>query len=684
MAQVEANASVILFRASVVGGVVGTFTQVNEVNATAGGTVTIADLNNNQGLIADGSYVYEAQQVDLAGNPGPITSTSTTITIDSTPPLAPAAPMLDPASDTGVSNTDGITRITVTGFPIFNISGIEGLATVQLFRLAPGSTTPVLVGSAVAASNATSVTIVDNTSPTADGVYTYTALQIDVAHNTSSASLPAVVSYETAQPPTPSSLTLDPASQTGASSPPTTSVRNPTFDVNVTVSGAASNSSLSLVRDGKVVAQTPYNITTATAIASIDFNTHLVTGIAVNIGGSGYTTAPTVVLTGGGFTTAATATATIATGGSGYSSASPPTVTIIGVGGGTGATATASVNSSGVVTGITITNAGSGYTSAVTVLIAPPTSSSGTTATGTALVNSSGGITGIMLTGPVSSIMVSSGGSGYTSAPTVTLVGGLTITDPGSVSDGSHNYQAFLTDLAGNKGALSKSLAVTFAPDPPGAPVLDPTSDSGNKGDNITNVTSGLLFNVSTATPGDTVELFRNGTLVGSRLGSGPITDPGPLLSQGVYVYTAQQLDQFGTLSLPSAPLNVTILTKATAPTQIRLDPLSDSGVTGDGVTSVTSNLMIDVFGITAGSTVLLFRGGTQVASQLSTVAGKVTISDPGPLLPGTYQYTAKQLDGAGNPSALSPSVSIQIVTAASVITPTLALDQIHGFGNAG
>ena len=51
-----------------------------------------------------------------------------------------------------------------------------------------------------------------------------------------------------------------------------------------------------------------------------------------------------------------------------YNVATPPSVTISG-GGGTGATATATVSSTGIVNGITITSGGSGYTTAPTVTI---------------------------------------------------------------------------------------------------------------------------------------------------------------------------------------------------------------------------------------------------------------------------------------------------------------------------
>jgi len=59
---------------------------------------------------------------------------------------------------------------------------------------------------------------------------------------------------------------------------------------------------------------------------------------------------------------------TITDSGLHYNAALPPTVTISG-GGGNGATATASVSTTGLVTGILITNGGSGYTSAPTVTI---------------------------------------------------------------------------------------------------------------------------------------------------------------------------------------------------------------------------------------------------------------------------------------------------------------------------
>ena len=89
---------------------------------------------------------------------------------------------------------------------------------------------------------------------------------------------------------------------------------------------------------------------------------------------------------------------------------------VIMVTGGTGTTATGTVSSVGVgeVNSITVTNPGSGYTSAPTVTIDPPTS--GTTATATATID--------VGTGIVTGVTITLAGDGYTSAPSVTFTGG--------------------------------------------------------------------------------------------------------------------------------------------------------------------------------------------------------------------------------------------------------------------
>lgn len=155
----------------------------------------------------------------------------------------------------------------------------------------------------------------------------------------------------------------------------------------------------------------------ATAHATINSTTKVVTAGVVDYAGFGYSSAPTVQFTStdGGTGAALTATVsggsvsslTVTSGGSGYSTA--PTLTIFG-GGGTGATATATV-SGGVVTGATVTAGGSHYSTAPVVFVKP--TDGGTGAAATATVSS----------GQISAITITSGGSNYTSAPTLTLTG---------------------------------------------------------------------------------------------------------------------------------------------------------------------------------------------------------------------------------------------------------------------
>ncbi len=85
--------------------------------------------------------------------------------------------------------------------------------------------------------------------------------------------------------------------------------------------------------------------------------------VGEEIVGDLYLAAATAAITGD-----AVSSFTITDGGEHYKSALPPTVTITG-GGGSGATGTAVVSATGIVTGITVSSGGTGYTSAPTVTI---------------------------------------------------------------------------------------------------------------------------------------------------------------------------------------------------------------------------------------------------------------------------------------------------------------------------
>ena len=157
-----------------------------------------------------------------------------------------------------------------------------------------------------------------------------------------------------------------------------------------------------------------------------------VTSVNVISGGTGYTTMPSVNFAGGGGTgAAATATGSVENiavviPGSGL--IGTPTVTLTG-GGGTGATAIANVIN-GSIASFTVTNGGSGYTSAPTVEITTDPFVSTHTIYLPLIYKSEASVSPPpsvpvgAATLRVSAIALTNGGSNYTTAPTVDLVGG--------------------------------------------------------------------------------------------------------------------------------------------------------------------------------------------------------------------------------------------------------------------
>jgi phage tail sheath protein FI len=196
-----------------------------------------------------------------------------------------------------------------------------------------------------------------------------------------------------------------------------------------------------------------------------------VTSFTVTDAGSGYVStadAPTVTVSApdedGGDTVDAIATLSggaitaiaISSAGSGYVSA--PTITITTADGdtGSGATATCNIDSSGAIDTITITNGGSGYKATPTVALSGGTDSSTTE-------GSLGAVT--VGTSTITSIVVDpngSNGSGYTSAPTVTVAAppsGTTATATATISPVGlkiKNGEEYLLNYANGAGVVGE------------------------------------------------------------------------------------------------------------------------------------------------------------------------------------------------------------------------------------
>ncbi len=219
--------------------------------------------------------------------------------------------------------------------------------------------------------------------------------------------------------------------------------------------------------------------TTATATATIS---GYVDGATVGTPGSGYTTVPTVTFSGGGgsgatgiavLTTETVTGITITNPGSGYTSA--PTITITG-GGGTGAVATATISAS--VTAISVSTAGTDYNSVPYISIAAP--ASGVPATATATVANGG----------VSGIQVVDGGTGYTTAPAVTVESGV-VTALSTGSDGNNISYSILPGTASGTFKLVVSYENPFTQTVAVAETFDNLSITGST-DNVTPYVNGV------------------------------------------------------------------------------------------------------------------------------------------------------------------------------------------------
>jgi hypothetical protein len=171
-----------------------------------------AGTNGGAASISVDAHAYH----DVAGNDG-AANTTLALSYDTLAPDGPSAPDLDKDSDSGVLDTDNLTRETALVFS----GSAEAGATVRLYD-SDGVTE---IGHDTAAGGTWHIT----TSALLDGVHTVTARTVDAAGNASAASGAVTVTVDTAGPATPAAPTLTIASDSGAVGDGITRVATPTF-----------------------------------------------------------------------------------------------------------------------------------------------------------------------------------------------------------------------------------------------------------------------------------------------------------------------------------------------------------------------------------------------------------------------------------------------------------------------
>ena len=254
-----------------------------------------------------------------------------------------------------------------------------------------------------------------------------------------------------------------------------------------------------------------------------------------------------------------------------------------------------------------------------------------------------------------------------------------------SISNGGSIYGIFIDGGSSDNLTLSEasdgSTEITNGSPPPSAPVVTDalTSDTGSStSDNITS-------NPALSGSGDanaTVTITQGGVVLGTTTadGSGNWSFTPTGLADGIHTLIASETNASSLTG--SASLTFTLDTTATtAASTPALSSGSDSGVSGDNITNVTTPVLTGT-GI-AGDTITLYDGNSAVGT--AVVAGNgawsVTAST---LTSDVHSLTTTQTDIAGNVSAASAALSVTIDTTAPAATSTPALATASDSGTTG
>ena len=241
----------------------------------------------------------------------------------------------------------------------------------------------------------------------------------------------------------------------------------------------------------------------------------------------------------------------------------------------------------------------------------------------------------------------------------------------------------------------------------PSKPALAAASDSGVKGDNITNVNTPTF--TGTAANGTTVSILSDGVSVGSAATSatGTYSVTTGVLADGNHVITAQSKDAAGTLSPASAGLNVTIDTVAPVASAPQSSLSSGMAVKIDAANFANSSIPVtlqwsatdagtiasyqlqqkkdtlSVVGISSTTSTGTFASVATPAANSTSVTldlalGQMLIGKPITL--NSYTYQVQACDVAGNCGTFTAAPKFQMIPVDDSLTGPL----LNGAGSIG
>lgn len=217
-----------------------------------------------------------------------------------------------------------------------------------------------------------------------------------------------------------------------------------------------------------------------------------------------------------------------------------------------------------------------------------------------------------------------------------------TFTDTGLSPNTSYAYKVAAFDAAGNQSSATSALNVSTLPD-----TQAPTAPGKPTSPSQTMTSINLSWTASTDNVAVTgYRVFRNGTQVAVQ--PSPSYTDTSLAVNTSYSYTVAAVDAAGNASVQSAATAVSTLADTQAPT------------VPSGVTSSVNGLTVTLNWTAATDNVAvtgyrLYRDGTQVGTATTTTAALTNAPT------GTHDYTIAAVDAAGNLSAQSAALSVQV-----------------------
>ncbi|HAS1430561.1 TPA: BapA prefix-like domain-containing protein, partial [Enterobacter hormaechei] len=594
------------------------------------GTTTV-DGNGNwtftpDPVLTDGTYNLRVNASDDVGNVS-ANSPVFAFTVDTTGPAAPVVTTVidDVSPGTGIIASNGSTNDTR---PTFNGTGEVG-ATVHVI------VDDVEIGTAVV--NAQGNWTFTPTTALGEGPHTITFNATDAAGNTGVTSPPFNLTVDTSVPDAP---VFTPATDNAGPVLGPVASGQSTDDTTPTLNGtAAANATITIYENGQQV---------GTAVADANGVWSFTTGTLAN----------------GSHTW--TATATDAAGN--VSPASPGFTLVVDTTAPAAPVITQAIDDVGTITGAI----GSGQTTndplprlvGTSEPLATVNIYEGTTLVGTGTADANGNWT-------------------------------VDITVP--LGTGSHTFTAEATDQAGNTGAPSADFSLTIDTTPPALPVL--TSITDDVGNAATPVANGGLTNdarptlTGTAEAGATVTIYDNGVQIGTAVATGGAWSftPSTPLADGPHNLTFSATDAVGNASAQTG--GYTINVDATAPVAPAITSIVDDVGTVTGPvtgTNPTNDTRPTLNGTAeANATVRIYDGTTLVGTVTADANGNWTLPQTSTTLTeGAHNFTATATDAAGNTSAPSPIITINVDLTPPAAPTGLAVitngTQVTGTAEAG